>query len=361
MTPTPSTGASRLLAAFLAMTSLRLVSGSEETEPEKSRREPGEGMVVILSSTDVIKNDFLMQGGEYAGNAQFYYRLIDSLCLGDRLMEIGLAGRSGVPGGISEATRQVLAQLRDPVHVRYHVSDAVPAGLGNLKADTLRVLQEIGTGSQGKVTWETVAPEKEGRRFAAEKVREYFELKRKGQTPREPTPPVRFEDIISGPKNPRKSEAEIEKERRKKAQDEAGRAPDGPGVEEIYKRLLTEEFEESYFSDLQARRIYRHSVEEPGGRKSSLFTAIEMTRGGRSPEVIPVHRQVEDLEFELVSKVLKLTRLSKPRVVFFDGRKPPAPSPEAGKPETGRSPSQYSAMINVLGEHFEMEETDLNR
>ncbi len=60
----------------------------EKKEPEKAHVEPKEGRVVILSSADMMKNDFLEMQGEYQPNLNFFYNTIESFGLDERLMKI---------------------------------------------------------------------------------------------------------------------------------------------------------------------------------------------------------------------------------------------------------------------------------
>ena len=75
--------------------------------------------------------------------------------------------------------------------------------------------------------------------------------------------------------------------------------------------------------------------------------------------MIPLYYQIQSLEYELANKVLKLTQKHKPKILFFDGRKPDAPPPNPMNPMQQGPQSDYSAIVRELGELFDIDEITL--
>jgi ABC-type uncharacterized transport system involved in gliding motility auxiliary subunit len=261
---------------------------------------------------------------------------------------------------ISEPTKQILAGLKDDIIIRYYCSEDVPSFLMNLQRDTIDMFRELESLSGGRFKWEVIAPEVKAREFAKEKVKEYFEAKDKGLTPKEPAQKEGFEDLFFGGRKPKKGDDEIAAERRKKAELLAGRTKRSP--DDVFKQLLTEEYTETYIGDLQKQGIYQIPVEEQTGqsrRETNFFTALEIKYLDKQPEVISVYHQIQNLEYELANKIVKLTQRSKPKVVFFDGRKPPMPEFNPMNPNQRPPMSEYAGVIQALSELFDIEEITL--
>jgi len=60
----------------------------EKKEPEKAHVEVKRGQVVILSSADMMKNDYLTRGQEYQANVNFFKNTIETFGLDQRLLQI---------------------------------------------------------------------------------------------------------------------------------------------------------------------------------------------------------------------------------------------------------------------------------
>src|SRR6185503_19816928 len=160
--------------------------------------------------------------------------------------------------------------------------------------------------------YEVIAPEEKAREFAAQKMKEYFEARSKNETPKEPQQQESIEDLFSGRGRGKKTDAEIAEDRKKKATILADRNKES--VDDAFRRLLKKEFEDTYLADLQTHQIYPHPVEERQASttvETTFYTDIEIKYLDRPPEVIPAHARIEGLEYELASKILKVTRKTK--------------------------------------------------
>jgi len=293
----------------------------------------------------MMRND-LLTGPEYQGNVLFFLNIIEALALDERLLQIKAERktRSGRAVTVSEPARTILRGLKDKVRVRYYASGQLPEFLREQRASTQSLLKEMAGLSGGRLDHESIDPEEKARGFAEEKAKGYLEALKKGETPKEPEQPKSIEELFSGRAKARKTDAEIAAERRKKAAEMAKSG--GGSAEESFRRLLLDEFKESYLENLKVQGIYPLQTDDPrSGLKTSIYLALEVLCGDRPPEVIPGHVLVENLEYDLVKKSLKVTSSSRSRVVFFDGRK--------------AAESDYSQVLNALGDFFDLEETGL--
>ena len=262
---------------------------------------------------------------------------------------------------ISKPTKEILADLKDDIIIRYYSSEDVPSSLMNLKRDTIDMFRELEGISNGHFKWEVIAPEDKAREFAEAQMTAYYKAKEAGQTPKEPQQKESFEDLfMGGGRKARKTDPEIAEERKRKAGILAERTK--RTVDDLFKQLLKEEYTGTYLADLQKQGIFQVPVEERQGqstRETNFYTAIEIKYLNKTPEVISVHHQIQGLEYELANKILKLTRKAKPKVVFFDGRKPESPPMNPMNPNMRPPQSDYSAILGELGELFDIEEISL--
>ncbi|MGH9360447.1 MAG: Gldg family protein, partial [Thermoanaerobaculia bacterium] len=237
--------------------------------------------------------------------------------------------------------------------------EEVPSFLVNLKRDTMDMFREMSDLSGGKFKYEVLAPEEEARKHAAEKLDEYFAEKDESKR-KEPAQKESIEDLFMGRGRPKKIDQEIRDERKKKAEIVAGRQK--RTTDEVFRQLLGEEYQETYLGDLQKQGIYPWPVAEQKGdsrTESVFYTAIEIKYLNKQPEVIPLHHQLQALEYELASKITKLVRKRKPKVLFFDGRKPEPPPMERMNPMMRTPASDYSAVVNEMAELFDIDEISL--
>ncbi len=260
---------------------------------------------------------------------------------------------------VSPATKDILRDLEDEIIVRYYCSEDVPSSLINLKRDTIDMFRELEALSGEKFKWEVIAPEVEARRYAEEEVKKYYEAKDAGRTPQEPAQKETFEDLFLR-RGARKTDEEIRKDRQTRA--EALAQHTDLTVDEQFRRLLSKDFEEAYLADLRNQEIFQIPVEERKASQTTetyFYTAIEIKYLDKTPEVISVHHRIENLEYELANKILKLTQKAKPKVVFFDGRKPEMPKFDPMNPMQRPPMSEYSGVTGALRELFDIEEIGL--
>src|SRR5688572_8366545 len=110
------------LAVFLSL----LAAPAAERSPAQ------EGKVLILASSDVVVNEFLAHGAEYADNARFVIQAVEAFCLDQRIL---LAGRVPAEAGrkISPALEEILRQHPDTIAVTYYASSTPPASHRSLQ------------------------------------------------------------------------------------------------------------------------------------------------------------------------------------------------------------------------------------
>ncbi len=258
---------------------------------------------------------------------------------------------------ISDATKEILSKLKDEVTVNYYASEDLPGQLKTLKRDTKDMFDEFYELSNHKVNYAIVNPEEKALAYAEERVKEYFADKGAGKTPKEPEPPQTIQQIFGGRKPP--STDEIKANRERTAATLA--AQQQRTKDDVYKELLTEEFKRQHLQKLEQEGIGSFPFNEREAasvRQGRVFSSIEIKYLDKEPEVIPVHYQLESLEYELASRILKLTTVEKPVVAFFDARKPDAPPPNPMNP-TPPPPSDYEQISRALGEIFDVRSVNL--
>jgi hypothetical protein len=258
---------------------------------------------------------------------------------------------------ISPGTKQILSGLTDKIHVKYHCTDPLPSILQNLRRDTQDLFEEFRDLSNGKFEYSIVNPEAAAGEYATQKVKEYYEAKKAGKTPEEPQPPQRIEDIFGGRKPP--GGDQIRENREKQAATIAAQAGEDKAV--VEKRLLTQDWERNYYQKLEQEGIQSVPIEvreASSVRLVKIYSAIEIKYLDKEPEVLPFYTALESLEYELASRILKLTASEKPVVAFFDGRKPPEPPMNPMNP-TRPPPSDYELTINTLRQFFDLRSIDL--
>jgi len=186
----------------------------------------------------------------------------------------------------------------------------------------------------------------------------YYEAKEGGKTPEEPEPPQTMESLFIG--RPQKKPEEIKADREKTAAAIAAREK-GRTQQEVVRELLLEDFSRQHFKQLEADGVGAFQATEREAssvRQVQVYSSIKMTYLAEPPEILPVHFRIESLEYELASRILKLTTEDKPVVGFFDARKPPAPPMN---PMQRQQPPQgdYAGITQFLGEQFDMRDITL--
>jgi ABC-type uncharacterized transport system involved in gliding motility auxiliary subunit len=258
---------------------------------------------------------------------------------------------------ISPATKTILEGLIDKIQVDYYVSNELPSSLQTLKRDTRDMFEEFKELGGGHFQYSIIDPEDKAKREAEEKVRAYYEAKERGETPEEPEP-VQTVEMIFSRREPPKPE-ELRKQREELAEKIAQK--EKRSKDDIVRELLEEEFRQNAIKKLAQEGIESFgSTESEAGsvRQLRIYSTIQIRYLDKQPEVIPTHYRMEALELELASRILKLSQDEKNVILFFDARKPAAPPFEPGRPPQ-MPPSDYQAVVQYLGEFFDVREIDL--
>ncbi len=256
---------------------------------------------------------------------------------------------------VSESTEEIIEGLVDKVVVDYYVSQKdLPGFIERILRDTRDMFEEFRELSGGKFEYHIVDPNELATEEAQKKVQEYYAAKEAGEDPEEPEPVQSIQDIFSG--RPAPKGEEIRAERQKRAAEFA--AQQGRDKDEIFRELLAEEFERQFKDKLEQDGIGAFPVQEREAasvRQLRVYSAIKISYLDKQPEVIPVHYQIENLEYELMSRILKLTADNKPVVAVFDARKPEAPPFDPRNPMSQRPPqSDYDGIIGALQDLFDI-------
>ncbi|HVR73370.1 MAG TPA: GldG family protein [Planctomycetota bacterium] len=259
---------------------------------------------------------------------------------------------------VSPATKEILSKLIDDITVNYYCSAELPGQYQTLKRETKNLFDEFHDLSKGgHFQYAILNPDDKASEYAEEQVREYFREKDAGRTPKEPEPPQTIEQIFGGRKPP--GSEDIRKRRDEEAANRA--AKQGRKKDEVYRELLVDDWKRNYFQKLEQEGISPRAVmerEASSVRQVKVFSSIEIKYLAREPEIIPFHQMIESLEYELASRILKLTTDDKPVVAVFDGRKPPAPPFNPMSPQQPPD-SDYSGILRALGELFDIQQIDL--
>jgi len=235
---------------------------------------------------------------------------------------------------ISPESERILSGLADQVTITYYVSSKIPTAFATLRRDTIDMLEEYGDLSGGRVEVKVVDP--------VRLVEEHIEAKR-------------------------------EEERRAKedAAAAAGADVDGTAPAEEDAGLLAEE-EELRWAEEKKQELAQKGIPELQGRSYGVesfsverfYSSIEIRYLDRPAEVIPQHTALESLEYELASRIVKLTMEEKPKVAFFlgkpDERIDAPPDPRLPFDMPARKTHPYEPFLRqVLGATYEVVEIEL--
>ena len=329
--------------------------------PEKANVEPVEsGNLLVLASVDMLRNDFVMQGPDYRGNVLFLQNAIENFGLGAVLGDMKterLPDKEDGSRTVSPAMKEILSNLEDEIHVAYYVSNELPGVLGGLRKKTEDLLSGLRDASARRLRYSIVSPEEKAADFASKKVSEYEAAKRKNETPQEPEPLETIEQIFGGAKPP--TAEQVREERDKSAAKLA--AAEGRSKDDVYLDLLRQEWRQNYLQKLEQEGLEPFPVVERNRSselKVKVYSAIRVQYLDKDPEIIGVHWQVEDLEYELARRILRLTARKKPTIAFFDGRKRPRPAADAATPSES-PPGDYSALLEYFRQHFDIRSVHL--
>ena len=261
---------------------------------------------------------------------------------------------------ISDATKEIFGGLIDKVQVDYYVSDPLPSHLESLKRDTRALFEEFKDVSDGNLAFAIINPEDEADQHAAEKVEEYYKKKKDGETPEEPEPVRTIQQMFSQQQGPTPEEI-------RKARDDKARAiaenQEGRTKDDVFRELLLADYKRNFLQKLEQEGIAPFPLTEREAssvRQVDVYSCIVVRYLDKQQEVIPVHYSIEALEYELASRVLKLTQETKPVVLFFDARRPDAPPPNMGNPMQ-MPQSDYVGIEQFLGRFFDVRSLDLKK
>lgn len=209
---------------------------------------------------------------------------------------------------ISPSTKQIFSRLKDKVKVTFYTSEKLPTELESLRRDTIDKFKEFEVISGGNFQYEIIEPLK--------KIREE-ELRMKDEPKKEDE-----RDMF----NPyARSESETRNQLMQK------------GIQE-----------------LQGRRLERDKLEVV-----NFFSSLEISYLDKPSEIIQVYESAENLEYELASRILRLTSPALPKVAFFDGN--PKDIEQRMNPRMPpQKISRYAPLIDAFGDTVQIEEIKLN-
>jgi hypothetical protein len=336
---------------------------------------PVPGRVLFLGSTEMLKDrylEFLRNVPVYRQNVDLFENAIDLYSLDERLLEVPRG--AGLGRGVSPATAEILAALEEEVSVTYYSSAEVArTPLRGLPKETVKILEEFARKAGRKFDWTLVAPEEEFAKEATARVADYMEARAEGRTDDlddlEPAPPLDPRDLFSGRQAPTKLEIrQLREERAREIWAKSKRDED-----DIYRELLLEEWKDVLQRELNATGVTPLVAEvatpDPAERPDTspatnaaprgIYSAIKIAYLAKDPEIIPQHVALDDLEFELIRRIVRLTTESRPVIAFFDAQRPAAPP--SSSPLEPPPRSDYAAVIDYFGEHWDIREITLTR
>ncbi len=245
---------------------------------------------------------------------------------------------------ISPETARILSRIEDKVTITYFASERVPAGFQNLRRDTIDFLEEYERTSGGRVEVRAVDP---------------YTL---------------IEDFVE--------EKKAEREAEKLAKGTNGDSEEGPddsadpGTEEALATndltATAEERQELVWADDKKKALAGEGVPELRGQSIqddsfgyvNFYSTIEIRYLDRDPQYIPVHQRLEGFEYELASRIVKMTATDKPKVAFFLGKKDDVielpRNPQLPPDMPPQTMHVYEPLLrDVLEEQFTVEQIDL--
>ncbi|MBN1421719.1 MAG: Gldg family protein [Planctomycetes bacterium] len=234
---------------------------------------------------------------------------------------------------LSSSTREIFSELKDVIRIKYFVSKDLPTFFRDLPEQTKDFMRELQMIAGDKLEFEVIDPEEyikqEAARIAAEREEKKKQAEAEGKEYKEEDEfdPMDFMNPMGGQ---RRKLSDEEKARRQLAQQ---------GIQLLRGQDLVKS------TKLEVVEFY---------------TAIKIDYRGKPSEVIPTHQDMENLEYELASRVLKLVSDKKKTVAFFDGqpnKEPPRPQMPGQPPQMPES--DYSALLQFLREHFDVDEIEL--
>jgi ABC-type uncharacterized transport system involved in gliding motility auxiliary subunit len=230
----------------------------------------------------------------------------------DRRIDLTSAGVHTV----SAETGRILARLEEPITIEYWVSEKMPSGLQNLRRDTVDFLDEFQRAASAAGAKVEILVKDPNRVIEA-----YVQAKEEAGDVVESDPMRAF---LGGPVSP------ADEKKRELAQQ---------GIPELQGR----------------------SFKDDGFEIVPFYSSLLLKYLDRETEGIPVHSNLEGLEYELVSRIVKLSMRQKPVIAFFHGR----PGDQISTTPDGRPlpqpTGQFSPFIDsVLKDRFEVVSIDLS-
>ncbi len=239
---------------------------------------------------------------------------------------------------LSDATTQIFSRLKDLITVTYYVSKELPGQLAPLRQDTVDFLNEVKRLAPADTfRIRVVDPEEEAAAIAADREARAKTAKDKAA----------------------KDGAEVK--------DDEDDMQFDPFTGQMAARTRTErEKVLDEFAQKGIRKVSAQIIRQDKVEVSSIYSAIVIAYKGEQDEVIPEHQTLENFEYELASRVLKLTipEEEKPVVAFFNGQpkpaqpKPPDPRQMFPQPPEGEE-EEYQVLKQALGELFKVQPTKL--
>ena len=217
---------------------------------------------------------------------------------------------------VSPETGRILSELPEELTIEYWVSERMPSGLQNLRRDTVDYLDEFQRSAKAAGA-----------------------------------------DLKVQVLNPNRIIEDYVKEKEK-----SGDAPDQNPMQALlggaasFADEIKKELAQQGIPELQGR-----SFKDDGFEIVPFYSALVLKYLDRDAEAIPVHTNLEGLEYELVSRIAKLSSTSKPVIAFFHGR------PEDLITESNGTPlpqpiSHFDPFVNdILTDRFDVRRIDLTR
>ncbi|MFN0059377.1 MAG: GldG family protein [Planctomycetota bacterium] len=224
---------------------------------------------------------------------------------------------------VSPETRHILEKLEDTVTISYWVSEKLPPGFQNLRRDTVDYLEEFQRLGNGKVIVKVRDPES----WIGEEVKRREEAKQAGE--KEPEPP---------------------------------RDPFNPfGAADLTDK---EKVEDEFSQQIGIPKLQGRNVQDDKLEIATFYSGMRLEHLTKEAEVMQVHQSLDGLEYELVSRIAKLTATNKPTVAFFLGKPsdvqavPPDPRMRGmNMPEQKIHP--YKPVLDHYKDYFDVVEVTL--
>jgi len=237
---------------------------------------------------------------------------------------------------LSQATKDIFSRLKDVVTVTYYVSKDLPGSVESIRQDTVDFLDEVKRlAPAGTFQVRIVDPEQEAHELAKQREERAKTAKDKaakeGSEVKEEDDDMQFDPFTGQMSNRKRTE---------------------------YDKVIDE------LAQKGVQKIGVQDIKQDKVEFASFYSAVMISYRGAEDEVIRDHRTLENFEYELASRVLKLTipEEEKAVVAFFNGQpkppKPPDPRMQFPQPPD-ESEEEYSGVKQVLGELFKVQPTKL--